>query len=293
MKKIFLLAAVVVSNITAMAQSGDNDYLPDGIVAVEWKFNPFDYESKPKNMAQLTARMFLDTKNAVRFTVGVGYSRDKDEDIKTKDSRQIDSKNYDLEEYNTTSTNNETTLKLGLGYEYHFASAGRLDLYAGAEAGYLGRFYSAKKETNGSATNVQTTGSTTTTTNSTDFDNLEYKKSNADRTKFNENGLYATLFTGIDFYVYKKLYIGAELGVTFNTAKKINGTYTEQKGKVITTNGIQSANWNESYSSETGIRLYVDNLSKTYSRTADLVSETKGNTLKVYIEPAIRIGWMF
>lgn len=293
MKKIILLAAVAVTSITATAQSNNNDYLPDGIMAVEWKFNPFDYESKPKNMAQLNARMFLDAKNAVRFTVGVGYSHDKNEDIKSKDSRQIDPNNYDVEESNTTAINNETSLKVGIGYEYHFASTGRLDLYVGAEGGYLGRFYSAKKEMSSNTTNVSTEGTSTSVFTSTEFDNLEYKKSNADRTKFNENGIYANLFTGIDFYVYRKLYIGAELGVTFNMAKKVNGSWTENKGKVTTSGSTQTANWTESYSSETGVRLYVDNQTKTYTRTADYVNETKGNSMKVYIEPAIRIGWMF
>lgn len=293
MKKIILLAAVAVSSITATAQTSDNDYLPDGILAVEWRFNPFDYEAKPKNMAQLTARMFLDEKNAVRFSVGFGYSHDKDEDANNKDTRQFDSKNYDVENNSTTLINNETTVKVGIGYEYHLASAGRLDIYAGAEAGYLGRFYSATKETSSNSTNVSSLGSTVNIYSSTEFDNFEYKKSNADRTKFNENGLYATLFTGIDFYVYKKLYLGAELGVTFNTAKKVNGSYTEKKGKITSNGGVPSANWTEDYSSETGVTLHVDNLTKTYTRTAGFVNDHTGNTIKVYIEPAIRIGWMF
>ena len=298
MKKLFLLAAVAVSSITATAQTEDNDYLPDGIATVEWRFNPFDYEAKPKNMAQLNARMFLDAKNALRLSVGFGYSRDKDDDTKTKDSRQLDPQNYDVENSTTTTINKETTLKVGVGYEYHFASAGRLDLYAGAEAGYLGRFYSATVETSANSTHVATYGTssgaaTTSITTSTEYDNLEYTKSNADRTKFNENGIYATVFTGIDFYVYKKLYIGAELGITFNTAKKANGTYTESQGKVTTSGPTQTANWTYNYSSETGIALQVDNLNRTYTRTAGYVQETTGNTMKVYIEPAIRIGWMF
>ena len=293
MKKIFLLSAVAVSSIAATAQTDDGDYLPDGMVTVEWKFNPFDYEEKPKNMAQLTARMFLDAKNAVRLTAGIGFSRDKDENSNNKDTRQYDSKNYDLENSNTTLVNKETTLKIGIGYEYLLASAGRLDFYAGGEAGYLGRFYSATKETSTNSTNVSTLGTTVNVYNSTEFDNLEYEKSNADRTKFNENGFYATLFTGVDFYVYKKLYIGAELGLTFNTAKKANGTYTENKGKVTTNGGVQSANWTENYSSETGVTMHIDNLARTYTRTVGYVNEHTGNTLKLYIEPAIKIGWMF
>lgn len=292
MKKLVLLAVTALMCIPASAQDSDNDYLPDGLFTLEWKFNPFDYEDKPKNMAQFTARMFLNEKSVVRLSVGVGFKRDKDEKEQKLDTRNVDSKNYDISNSNTTTINKETTLKIGAGYEYHFANSGRLDFYAGAEAGYLGRFYSATKETQTDKTSVSTTGTAKTTVTST-YDNFEYKKSNADRNKFNENGFYGTIFTGVDFFVYRKLYIGAELGVTFNMAKKANGTYTENKGEVITTDGKQTANWSDSYASDTGVTLHLDNIAKTYSRTAGNVDENTGNTMKVYFEPTIRIGWMF
>ena len=293
MRKLFFMAVFVVTGLTASAQES-NDYLPDGILTLEWKFNPFDYESKPTNMAMINGRLFLDYKSAIRFGVGVGYNKDKDEQKKDKDSRQADANNYDIENSNTITTNKEMSLRLSLGYEYHLASSGRLDFYVGAEAGYLGRFYSATKETNGDAINVSTVGTTTTTTRSTDYDKFEYKKSNSDRTKFNESGFFGTVFTGVDFYIYKKLYLGAELGITFNTGKKMNGTYTESKSKVSYEGSNQTANWTEDYSSELGVTMYVDNLNKKNNKlTYDYAVDNTGNYTKIYIEPAIRIGWMF
>ena len=293
MKKLFLIGAFVLTALFASAQDSGNDYLPDGVLTVEWRFNPFDYEDKPKNMAQVNARLFLNEKHVVRLGVGVGYHRDKDENTTSKDTRNTDIKNYVAENSNKTTIDKETSLKIGLGYEYHFAYTGRLDMYAGVEAGYLGRFYSATQETKTNTTNVSTSGTTTQSTFTDFYNNLDYKKSNASRTKFNENGFYGSVFLGADFYVYKKLYVGAEMGICFNMAKKSNGTYTSDKGQVKTVDGTQTENWTEKYSSDTGATLRLDNISKTYKTTYDTVVENSGNNIRVYIEPAIRIGWMF
>ena len=128
MKKVILLAAIVLSSITASAQNyNENEYLPDGIFTLEWKFNPFDYEGKPTNMAQLNARMFLDEQNAIRFGVGIGFDRDRDEQTDSYDSRNVDPNNYEISNSTTTIIDKEMSLKLSLGYEFHFAHTGRLD----------------------------------------------------------------------------------------------------------------------------------------------------------------------
>lgn len=251
MKKLLFLLALVTTGMTAMAQDEENkSELPDGILALEWKFNPFDYESKPVKVAEITARLFLNNSSVIRLGVGVGYDKDKDENNTTNSSSVLN--------------NDALTLKAGLGYEYHFANTGKLDFYAGVEGGYLGRFYSATKES-----------STTTISGETQYvtyDNIEYKKQNSDGDKINENGFYGTVFTGIDYYIYRKLYIGAELGLTFNTATKKAGTYTEASGVKTILNGT----------------VVSDNPTMITSEPTQ-----KGTTTKIYFEPAIRIGWMF
>ena len=294
MKKLFLLAACLLTGLATASAQNSSEYLPDGILALEWKFNPFDYEDKPANMSQITARLFLDEKSTVRLTAGFGYRKDKNDEQKSIDSRPADPNNYDVEKGGTVTNNKEMSLKVGVGYEYHFASSGRLDFYGGVEGGYLGRFYSATKETVNNKVNVSTVNNVATTTRTNTYENYDYKKSNADRTKFNENGFFGTVFTGIDWYVYRKLYIGAELAVTFNTGKKKNGTYTKSSGSQIIVGPSETENWSRNYNSETGITTYVDNLNKNNNRTeADYVLDNTGTFTKVYIEPAIRIGWMF
>jgi hypothetical protein len=210
--------------------------------------------------------------------VGVGFDRDTDE--KTISETVEASKTDGISKI----TNDALTLRFSLGYEYHFANTGRLDFYGGLEGGYLGRFYSGTKEI--STTTVQILSSSYVA--SENFQNTEYSKRNSDGDKLNENGIFGTIFTGIDFYVYKKLYIGAELGVTFNTGKKKNGYYTEVTGNKEIIGDTVIPGLTTKYSSETGI--YTDSTGKVDNRP---VYETKGTYTKVYIEPAIRIGWMF
>ena len=274
-RNLFLFIAAALTSLTATAQQQeDKDFLPDGIVTVEWRFNPFDYEEKPKNMAQLNARMFLNEKSAIRLGVGFGFHRDKDDQKNSKDTRCQDANNYDIINGETSIINKETSLKVAAGYEYHFAATGHLDFYVGAEAGYLGRFYSATKETATNTTNAKTMSGKLSLTRTSEYDNYKYSKSNADRTKFNE--------------------IGAELGITFNTGKKANGTYSRQNGKVLVSGTSTSANWVDTYSSDTGLTVHVDNInSKNNKTTADFVYDNTGTYTKIYIEPAIRIGWMF
>ncbi len=293
MRKVIFTIMFALTGISAFAQ-GNKDYLPDGIITTEWRFNPFDYESKPTNMAQLNARMFLNNQSALRLAVGIGFKQDKNEENKSLNTQAVNASDYSIASGNTTITDKEFSLKLGVGYEYHFANTGRLDFYGGAEAGYLGRFYSATKEDKTTTNQYTTSGSTSTQTTTIEFDNAEYKKSNADRTKFNENGIYGTVFTGVDFYFYKKFYVGMELGLTFNMGKKANGTYETATGKVSTVGGTQIENWTERYSSETGTTTYVDKLNNNNNKTTvDWAYENEGTFTKVYIEPAIRLGWMF
>jgi hypothetical protein len=275
MKKLLFIVGLALTSLTVSAQEQEVG-LPAGLFTLEWKFNPFDYESKPVKVAQLNARMFLNDKSAVRLGVGVGFNRDDDEyseldRISAKDSI-------------SKITNNALTLRFSLGYEYHFANTGRLDFYGGIEGGYLGRFYSATKDLSATRTEVETTSTITYY----DYWKTEYNKRNSEGDKLNENGVFGSIFTGVDYYIYKKLYIGAELGVTFNMGKKSNGNYTEVKGQRQTIGTTVVSESASKYSSETGIYTATDG-----TTTQRPVIETKGTYTKVYIEPSIRIGWMF
>lgn len=275
--------------MVAVAQNGYQ--LPDGLVAVELQANPFSNDFNMFKMGELKARLFLDNKNVVRIGVGIGIDSDKNEDVTSFDNRQADAKNYTLTNETKSTKTNETMLKLSAGYEYHFAHAGRMDFYAGAEAGYEGRYYSGTVTNNSESRNVSYGTETATTMNSS----TEYKKMLPDKSKYNENSFFANIFTGLDFYVYKGLYIGTELGISFKTGKQKSGSYTEvSNGKTIAGTNTTS-DWSENYSSDTGIRNHMDNLTKVVTTSVDNVVDHSATTtkLKIYVEPALRIGWIF
>ena len=125
--------------------------------------------------------------------------------------------------------------------------AERLDLYAGAQIGIYKHFASAS-------------GTAYDAVNDETYE-VEYKNyipddnnGIADQAHF---GVAASVFTGLDFYVYKGLYIGTELGLKIKSHKT---------NEIETTIGDTSEKGTESV------------------RTTDV---------RFDIEPTIRLGWTF
>ena len=291
MKKLLFLTTLVLTSLTTFAQ-GSNDKLPDGIMSLEWRYNPFDYEGKPVNMAQFYGRLFLNNKSVVRLGVGVGFDRDKQECSWNKNTSSINANYYDIEHMDSIKESNELTLKLSVGYEYHFANTGRLDFYAGAEGGFLGKFCSGSYAKSVNNTNVTVLLGNKNTVNNADYTNIDYTKMTPDN-KVNEMGLFATVFTGVDFFVYKGLYLGAELGITFNTGKKKNGNYTQETIKQTVVGADVTKHITSKYSTETGNTITTDHVNNTTTTTPSYAREHTGTYTKVYFEPVIRLGWMF
>ena len=112
--------------------------------------------------------------------------------------------------------------------------------------------------------------------------------------KQNESILFANVFTGVDFFIYKGLYIGTELGVSFKTGKQKNGSWSYEN---FGSDGIKTT-----YDSRTGKYLMIDTNYKGSSGDIGVLEESNNNVInytkkssnfKVYVEPALRIGWMF
>ena len=291
MKKLLFLTTLVLTSLTTFAQ-GNNDKLPDGIMSLEWRYNPFDYEGKPVNMAQFYGRLFLNNKSVVRLGVGVGFDRDKQEGSWNKNTSSVNANYYDIEHMDSIKESNELTLKLSVGYEYHVANTGRLDFYAGAEGGFLGKFCSGSYAKSVNNTNVTVLLGNKNTVNNADYTNIDYTKMTPDN-KVNEMGLFATVFTGVDFFVYKGLYLGAELGITFNTGKKKNGNYTQETIKQTVVGADVTKHITSKYSTETGNTITTDHVNNTTTTTPSYAREHTGTYTKVYFEPVIRLGWMF
>ncbi|MDE6489902.1 MAG: hypothetical protein K2L49_01945 [Muribaculaceae bacterium] len=186
MKKFILavVAMVAMTNSQVMAQS---EYAPaQGDFSTEVQFNPFSGDNV-FSLDALKFRYFLTDQDALLLQLGLDVNTDKT--IPDTDNDQYFSK----------ATNGN--FRIDLGYERHFLQAGRVDLFAGARLGYERQFASYKNVEKGSNGNGGTKDITTEISNN---DRNGHQGGNA----FNMD-----IFTGIDFYLYKGLYTGAELGV--------------------------------------------------------------------------------
>ena len=219
--KTFLLATslFVLAAIPAVA-----DKTPEkGDISTEVQFNPFDQDGHMFKLESLKFRYFLTDKDVLRFNVGFNIDRNKVE--------LDDDKNGDgiIEKFGS--------FNVDLGYERHFQTRGRLDLYAGGQMGFQKDFVSGEEKKNGYI--------------------IKYKNCNVAGDKRAKMGCNIAAFTGLDFYLYKGLYVGTELGVSFNVMKDCRMKVKE---------------------SNTEVKSYDDNV---YLRS------------KVYIEPCVRLGWTF
>lgn len=243
MKLFKTLALCGVVAIAANAQAEEAFAPEEGDFSIELQFNPFSNNFKTFQIDQLTGRYMVSNSDALRFGIGFGV-----------DNQKItpDPDNDDVEAWGKSTTGN---FSLDLGYERHFYSNGRVDLYAGAGLGYRlttasGKVYS--KEDGEDAYEKKYHNITLAT------DEHGTPVYGSDRTS---HTFRVTAFTGIDFYVYRGLYVGAELGIRFGVTS-YPGYYTETKDG-------RDAVKSDKMDKETSI------------------------SFKTLCEPALRLGWKF
>lgn len=204
MKKLLIAAIAVLGFTTANAQ-----YVAEkGDIQTSIEFRPFNNGGNEMfaNGIGVNGTYFFTDKDAVR--VGLDFSSDS--------GKYGDVKNSDF------------TFGFTVGYENHFKTYDRVDLFAGIEAGFGTR-------------------------------TIKYdgKKVNGGYTQFGVD-----VFTGINFYVYKKLFIGAELGLGYN-----------------------HYNYNKYQVYDDGSEYQV--LEEEYD------PKSSNNTIKFFTNPALKIGWTF
>lgn len=182
MKKIVLSALVAAFSLCANAQSQYE--AKEGDMVVEVSFNPFSNSFNTVSLkgGQMSGKYFISDKNAVRLNLGFGYDGTSD---KVGDNEV---------------SKHSGAFSLGLGIENHFASAGRLDLYAGGQLGLSSSFGGAK------VGNKELSGGTIAS------GGWNIAENNVDACS---TTISLKAFTGINFFVYKSLYVGAEFGVSF------------------------------------------------------------------------------
>ena len=185
MKKLLLAAAILGSAFMANAQ--DDDFATQkGTFSTEIQFNPFGSDVF-SNGGAFSGTYFVSDKNAITFSVGLNGTNDKTQNY-DGDGKEIS--------YNTKYTGE---FSIGVGYKYYFLNYKRINLYAGANVNYIHKF--AGDKTEGQIENGNN-GDYTWTNNGTG------------------NGFSAYAITGIDFSIYKGLYMGAEIKAGFKNTLK-------------------------------------------------------------------------
>ncbi|MBQ8424189.1 MAG: hypothetical protein IJY36_08045 [Coprobacter sp.] len=237
-----------------------------GDVSIEVSFNPFIQDAQ-FSIDGLKIRYFISDKNTLRLNLGFSKLKNKHredlsipqspvrENFYSDNAYQNAKEQYiqDLEEYeeekNEYSCDTYSTFNLDLGYEYHFYTHNRIDLYAGAQIG-LEKCWAKSKEVN----------------YSDGYESIYTKKGRNSSGQKSSIGFGVDLFTGIDFYVYKGLYLGTELGlgVEYNSVNNIKEEYKTE---------------DPSYDYE--------------SRSYEIDVKDKSIDTKIKITPTLRLGWTF
>lgn len=254
MKNIFILATLLAVTGSTTLQAQD---LPEaGSFSTEIQFNPLDEDANSFSLEGLKFRYFINEKNALRFGIGLGMDNSK-YSLKKELSDEETPESITEQEYKAQKFD----LNIRLGYERHFPIGKRADLYVGGEMGISKRF---------AKTVIEETSYARVTTES-ELKNaylpnevLESMGNNVALSDIPEDnrahlGFNVTAFTGIDFYLYKGLFIGAEMGLGVDT-------YSTNKPELTV----------------------GDNSSKVTTS-----SDSKYYRTKINIEPHISLGWTF
>lgn len=234
MKKLLLMVAVaLLGTATVNAQ-----YKPEGLsLAVELNYAPvvYDFSANPITVDDggfvlpeygAKVRLFLNETFVVRLSLGLGVNS-------TNVITYYNDVNGKEQERDTkTST---PVFSLFPGIEYHFNKYERIFPYVGGELGILA-------------------GSTKV--NQDNSENEDYTKTKNPRFGFGIN-----VFTGVDVYLCKGLYLGAELGLGYAFVNVGRGTAETSVGGVIT--------------------------------KADGNTSQKENNFGFHVNPALRVGWHF
>jgi hypothetical protein len=220
MRKIsIMLVMALIGGKFAVAQDAQVSQVPSaGSFATEVSLNPFT--GTPLRLINgVRGRYFLSDKLAVRADLNLSYASST---AHTFTSAGITPVVEQIEK------NSFFSFDITPGAEYHFATYNRVSLYAGASI-VIGFDKASSNTTNAglvSGVNTEVKGASR-------VDNINR------RSGFNF-GLQA--FTGIDVYVYKNLYMGAELGYQYSMFKPsevertVGNTTVTEKDYELTSN---------------------------------------------------------
>lgn len=313
MKKIFLavLAIVGVCNTTSA------QYTPQkNDISVEVGFNPFKggngvftLDKELGDQYQFKVRWMFTDKDALRFKLGLGIDNRTTKDETTDgikynigDTYPTGVTNFPNDPHFTTSsleqTDNYTSISFSVGYERHFPVSQRIDLYAGGEVGY--RIESCSGKITENYRNEWYNGADNKLESYIDGSSTKEYTNKTPSGSYAKNSLTVAAFSGFDFYVYKGLYVGAELGIKFANGKDSKQAYYTES---ISESGMASISnktgysYISNYSSETGLMTGKEVMGDTTTDINEIygkyLSESSATRLKFYVEPNFRLGIKF
>jgi hypothetical protein len=205
MKKVLLTAAAVMTFGLMNAQEETTSaYKPvKGTITTEvglvGGLNNTDFSLNSNTTSAVKFRYFLKDDMALR--IGLGINSDKNEIVDNSDPSDV-----------ATLINKNSNNLINLGFEKHFAGADRLSTYAGADLliGFKGA--STEGTANGYSLNI-------------DGANLDPNTGNLVGNASTDLGF--RLFTGADYYITKKVYLGVEAGLNFLSSSQKDIEITE------------------------------------------------------------------
>lgn len=207
MKKFFLVAAMAAFVLTSV--NAQNKYKPEAMtISTELSYSPGGATDGGFSLPEYGAkvRLHLNENMAVRLNLGLNTSS-------SKTTTFVPDGNEETEEYSRTSL---TTFSFMPGFEYHFAKYERISPYVGGEIGLLTS--TAKTKSDKSETEDRTTESKTPGI-----------------------GFGVNVFSGVDVYLCKGLYLGFELGLGYESLNTQRGSTTTVTGNTTNeTKGTQS-----------------------------------------------------
>lgn len=220
MKKIILIFTMILS--TAVLLVGQ-DYKPvAGQVAAEVNFTPLS--ATPIGLNYLKARYCLSSDLVVRIGVDIRTHSDKSEPINTADPDVNDEQKMSYSQFGIYP-----------GIEKHFGNLDRLSPYIGAELGFVTKSSKASYKNNVSDVETESKGAW-------------LDGSNRGFTSIGLNAL-----AGVDFYIFKNLYLGTEIGFGFQstTMKEVEVTM----GNTTSTTNVKSSSTDIGFNFNPAIRL--------------------------------------
>lgn len=212
MKKVLLTAAAVMTfGLMSAQEENTSAYKPvKGTIATEVSLvgglNNADFAL---NTGALKFRYFFKDDMALRL--GLGLNSNKVEDIDNSTPSNV-----------VTEIRKNSSTMINLGIEKHFAGSERLSTYAGADLliGFNGASYEYTENGYSYEEDASTNNGFNTINASTSF------------------GL--GVFTGADYYITKKVFLGVEAGLNFMSEKGKDNTITETGSSSVTISGDKS-----------------------------------------------------